>query len=85
MARISGNQPWNVIGMELCEILKIEPRNVRSFDLRIAVGEAVTIIVEFFPEYSDLDAIQGVLGKISTYTILENKDETDPEARSEEK
>ena len=61
------------IGTKICEALGIDPRNVKGFDLHIAVGDAVMITVELYPEYKDLDSIKEAVGKIATFTITEAK------------
>jgi len=46
MAIMSGNQAF---AKDLCEALGLPP-NVRCFELRVAVDEAVTVTAEFYPE-----------------------------------
>jgi hypothetical protein len=54
--------PPNPICTSICDALGL--KNVRSLELRMAVGEAVTIRVEYFPDLDELKRLNTVLSDV---------------------
>lgn len=50
------------LGQKLCDALGL-PKNVRWFELRVAVDEAVTVKCEYFPESDGGELLESVLAE----------------------
>lgn len=67
MAKGSGMGPVMVVGSAVCKAVGLDPNDVRSFTLRAAVNEVMTITIELFPSMDD--AAQQELGEALAKTL----------------
>jgi hypothetical protein len=66
----------NSVGAEICDALGL--KNVKSFELRMAVGEVATIRVEYFPDLDELKQLQVIIPKVelvrAEYNLIQKKE-----------